>query len=262
MRTQWVATVVLLLFGCGANTEPAAKNETGGKPSEQVIAFVAASTQDAVRDIAAAFTEQGKIEVKVNADDSAKLAMQITQQAPADVFLSANEQWARFVERAGLVQDSAVLLTNSLVLIVPKTNPAGVNQPEDLLQASVQRVALAGPTVPAGIYARQALGRLHLLDKLAADKKVISGDNVRVTLAYVERGEVEAGIVYATDARISDKVKTVYGFDKKTHDAIRYPLLLLKSGRHAAASDFYRFLQGERAKSIFQKHGFALYDGP
>jgi molybdate transport system substrate-binding protein len=259
MRILWSAALVLVGLGCGGAVDHSDRDERGS----QVIAFVAASTQDAVREIAAAFFEQQKTQVKINADDSAKLAMQITQEAPADVFLSANEQWAQFVESKGFVQEAKPLLTNSLVIVVPKGNPAGIKRPEDLLKPNVQRLAIAGPNVPAGIYARQALKNLGLWSKLETDKKVISGDNVRFTLAYVERGETDAGIVYMTDGRLSDKVEIVYTFDQKTHDAIRYTLVLLKTGRqHARAGNFYQFLQSETAKGVFQKHGFTIYDGP
>jgi molybdate transport system substrate-binding protein len=124
---------------------------------------------------------------------------------------------------------------------------------------SLKRLALAGPTVPAGIYARQALQKLNLLESLVADKKIIAGDNVRVTLTYVERGEVDAGIVYATDAKISDKVDLVYTFPAETHDPIRYPLVLLKAG-DASARSFYDYLQSQKAKDIFAKHGFSLLE--
>ena len=127
--------------------------------------------------------------------------------------------------------------------------------------ASGKRIAVAGPTVPAGIYARQALKKLKLLDMLEADKKIVAGDNVRVTLTYVERGEVEAGIVYATDARISDKVEQVYTFAADTHEPIRYPLVLLKSGQTStSARAFFEYLQSAKAKEIFEKQGFTLLD--
>ena len=140
--------------------------------------------------------------------------MQISEGAPAQLFLSANEKWADFVKEKGLAQDTKVLLGNSLVIVVPQGNPAGVKQPKDLTNAQVKRIAVAGPTVPAGIYARQALKKLNIWDGLEENKKIISGENVRVTLTYVERGEAEAGIVYATDAHGSSKqVEVVYTFD-------------------------------------------------
>jgi molybdenum ABC transporter molybdate-binding protein len=86
------------------------------------------------------------------------------------------------------------------MLVVPKGNPAGVRTPDDLLRPAVKRLALGGPTVPAGIYARQALKRLGLWER--AEGRVVSGENVRVALSYVERGEADAGIVYATEQTI------------------------------------------------------------
>ncbi len=231
------------------------------KANEPVVAFVAASTNDAVQEIAKAFTTEKKIEVKINADDSSKLATQITLDAPAHVFLSANEKWAEFVKEKGYAQGTTLLLGNSLVIVTPKGNPAAVTKADDLTKASVKRVAVAGPTVPAGIYARVALKKLKLWDALDADKKIVAGDNVRVTLTYVERGEAEAGIVYATDALISEKVENVYTFAADTHEPIRYPLVLLKSGQSSAsARAFYDYLQSAKAKEVFAKQGFTFLD--
>src|SRR5262249_38345670 len=127
--------------------------------------------------------------------------------------------------------------------------------------ASVKRLAIAGPTVPAGIYAREALKKLKLWDTLDAGKKIVAGDNVRVTLTYVERGEAEAGIVYATDAMISDKVERVYTFGADTHEAIRYPLVLLKLGNASpSARAFFDYLQSAKAKEVFVKQGFIFLE--
>src|SRR5262249_54167719 len=151
------------------------------------------------------------------------------QEAPAQLFLSANEKWADFVKEKGFVQETKLLLGNSLVIVTPKGNPAGIYKADDLMKTSLNRLAVAGPTVPAGIYARQALKSLKIWDALEANKKVVPGDNVRVALTYVERGEADAGIVYATDAKISDKVEQVFTFPADAHDPIRYPLVLLKA---------------------------------
>src|SRR5262249_31398846 len=154
------------------------------------------------------------------------------------------------------------LLTNNLVLIVPKGNPARVSKPEDLTAASVRHVALAGPAVPAGIYGRQALKKLGLLDALEKRKKIVAGEDVRVALTCVERGEAEAGIVYDTDARITDKVAVVHTFGSSTHDPIRYPLVLLQAGQEKpAARKFFVFMQSTRASEVFKKHGFTTLPG-
>jgi molybdate transport system substrate-binding protein len=225
------------------------------------MAFVAASTKDAIQEVASAFKVEKQIDVKINADDSSKLATQITQEAPAHLFLSANEKWAEFVKEKGYAQETALLLGNLLVIVTPEGNPAGVAKPEDLTKSAITRVAVAGPTVPAGIYAREALKKLKLWATLERDKKIIAADNVRVTLTYVERGEADAGIVYATDAGISEKVEKVYTFAADTHAPIRYPLVLLKSGHaSAAARTFFEYLQSSKAREIFAKHGFTVLD--
>jgi len=224
-----------------------------------VLVLAAASTKEAVQEAAAVFRRDGGAEVTLQADDSSRLATQIVQGAPADLFLSANERWADFVKDKGFAQESMLLLGNRLVLIVPKGNPAHIAQPADLTRPAVRHVAVAGPTVPAGLYGRQALQKLGLWDDL--EPRIVAGQNVRVTLAYVERGEVEAGIVYATDARLTDRVETVHEFAADTHDPIRYPLVLLKAGQeHSAARRFYAFLQTAEAAAIFQKHGFTRLD--
>lgn len=253
--------IVLIMFlGCGC----AADSRSLGEATESkgtAVAFVAASTRDAVQEIVDSLAPKA-ISVMLDADDSSKLALQITQDAPADLFLSANEKWADFVRDKGFAKESTILLGNSLVLVVPKGNPAGLKEPNDLLKAGVKRVAIAGPTVPAGIYARQALAKLGLWKKLESERKIISGDNVRVTLAYVERGETDAGVVYATDAKISKSALAVYTFDSKAHNAIRYPLVLLKHGEgNAAARTLFQTLQSEPAKKVFARFGFTVFAG-
>jgi molybdate transport system substrate-binding protein len=227
-----------------------------------VLCLVAASTGDAVEEVAAAFTAETGQPVKVNPDDSSKLAQQIVNGAPAHLFLSANQKWADHVREQGHAEEVRALLGNSLVLVVPKGNPGAVRRPEDLAGTSVKRVGVAGPTVPAGIYARQALTRLGLWDDLEKRNKLATGENVRVTLAYVERGEVEAGVVYATDARVTEAVETVYEFDPSLHDSIVYPLVLLREGAgNEGARRFYDYLRSGRAAEVFRRHGFRVLDG-
>jgi molybdate transport system substrate-binding protein len=252
--SRMLVLLALLAGGCNRGAEvPAAP--------APVIAFVAASTKEAVGEVASAFTREHHAEVKINADDSSKLAVQIAESAPAQLFLSANEKWAEFVTQKGLAQQTTPLLGNTLVIVTPRGNPAHVRSAADLAKGSVKRLAVAGPTVPAGIYARQALRKLNVWEALEAGKKVVAGENVRVTLTYVERGEVDAGIVYATDARISDAVEVVYTFSADTHDPIRYPLVLLRSGAASpSARAFFDYLKSHAAKDVFAKHGFTLLD--
>ena len=154
------------LCGCGGHDATTTQQNS-------VTAFVAASTQDAVKDVAEKFTHDTGIAVKISPGGSNTLAQQILNGAEADVFLSANEQWADAVKKKGFAAETRPLLTNGLVLVVPKENPAGIKRPEDLLGAKVEHVALAGENVPAGIYGKQALDSLHVYDDLVRDKKIV-----------------------------------------------------------------------------------------
>jgi molybdate transport system substrate-binding protein len=260
---RWFSSslLCLLVLGCGRGADSASSPSSAGR-SGSVLALVAASTKDAVQENATAFTKETGIEVKINADDSAKLATQIIEDVPADIFLSANEKWADFVKKKGFAQELKPLLGNTLVLVAPKGNPAKVSRPEDLNRPAVKKIAIAGPTVPAGIYAREALTKLKLWEELEQQKKIAFGENVRVTLTYVERGEAEAGIVYGTDAKITTKVEEVYTFDPATHEKIVYPLVLLQAGqKNEAARKFYEYLQSPAATTVFGKYGFTRLAG-
>ncbi len=222
-----------------------------------VVVSAAASTKDAVAELVEAFKKKSASDVQLNAGASNTLATQIIADAPADLFLSANRKWADEVDKAGKSLDSVPLLTNKLVLIVPKGNPAGVQEPADLLKAEVKRLALAGESVPAGMYAQQALTHLKLYDELTKGEKIARGQDVRTTLSYVERGEAEAGIVYSTDVLAAKEVETVYEFDPQTHEEIAYVLVLLKhSAGNAAAKDFYDYLASPEADAVWTKFGF------
>lgn len=222
-----------------------------------ILISAAASTKEAVAQLAKSFEANSGGEVRINAGPSNALATQIVAGAPADLFLSANRQWAQEVEKSGQSVESLALLTNKLVLVVPKGNPAGVNEPADLLKGEVKRVALAGESVPAGMYAQQALMHLKLYDQLVQEEKIARGQDVRSTLSYVERGETEAGIVYSTDLRAAKDVETVYEFDPQTHDEIAYILVLLRrADDNPAALEFYRFLASAEAENTWKRFGF------
>jgi molybdate transport system substrate-binding protein len=246
--TAWLALVAVVL---GTQREIAAE-----EPATLVL--VAASAQDALAEAAKEFGKEQSGEIKFSPGPSQALAKQVLEGAPADLFLSASEEWAKTVEKRGLAAKVVPLLGNELVLIVPKGNPAGVTRPDDLLNPRVRHLALAGEKVPAGEYARQALTHLEIYEKLVDSKTIVRGHDVRATLLLVERGEAEAGIVYATDARITKEVEVVATFAAETHEPIIYPLVLTVDGAKRRPSQaFFEYLQTEAAGKIFAKHGFA-----
>jgi molybdate transport system substrate-binding protein len=252
MRLIYLAPIVatLMLASCGKEP-PAADAKT-----DTVLFSAAASTKDVLEALAAKFDAEA--EIKINLGSSNGLATQILAGAPADLFLSASPQWADEIEKANEAVDSVRLLTNRLVLVVPKGNPGQVHEPQDLLLPSVKKIALAGEEVPAGKYADQALSKLKLRKQLSDHGKIARGQDVRTALSYVDRGEAEAGIVYSTDVLVAQGVETVYEFDPSTHDEIAYVLVLLKHGsENEAAHKFYEFLQSPAADEVYSKFGFS-----
>ena len=209
-----------------------------------LVVFAAASTTDAVKEITASYGKSSGIQVYCNFASSAALAQQIQAGADADVYLSANRQWVDALRKKGFTGKAVDLVGNSLVVAVP----------EDLLSSEVRRISIGQPdSVPAGIYARQALTKLGIWKDL--EPKLVFTFDVRQALVYVETGEVDAGLVYATDAAISPKVRVACVFPAGLSDPIRYPLVLLRRAR-PKAEDLFRFFSSPSAMKILEKYGF------
>lgn len=218
----------------------------------------ASSTRDLMNDLVNRFHQAQSGTIRINVGASSSLANQILSGAPADLFVSASQQWADEVTQAELAIEQRRLLTNRLVLIVPSQKPSSVNEPVDLLKPSVSKIALAGEKVPAGIYAQQALSKLKLFDQLVQSSKIVRGQDVRTAMNYVERGEAEAGIVYSTDVSMSKGIVQVYEFDPALHDEIVYVLIRLKySKEKPLAAAFFNFLCSEAAVASYSKFGFS-----
>lgn len=248
---------VLLMAGCGANPSTSNTSSASSNSDEPLTVLVAASTREAVNEAVQGFRDATGLQVRIAAGPSNALAQQILAGAPADLYLSASENWADAVADAHLAADRKTLLQNRLVLVVPRGNPAGVHKLEDLLSERVRFVALAGEQVPAGMYAGEALVSAGLMQPLIERRKLVRGQDVRIALAYVERGEAEAAIVYATDALSSDAVETIATLPADTHQPIRYPLVLIeRQPVRPAARQLFEYLTSEEAAAVFRRHGF------
>ncbi len=245
----------------------------GGPKSESIAVFAAASTREVMEQLAADFQNETGIPVTTNFGPSSGLARQIEQGASADLFLSADESWADFLAKKGLVDQRRDLLTNKLVVIVPADGPSNspsspgeesrvrgrptIQSLADLAQPEIHRLALAGKAVPAGMYARKALESAGLWDQLK--DRVVEGGDVRAALAYVTRGEAEAGIVYATDAITNPKVRIAVEVNPNLHDPIRYPLVLIRQDSlKPVAHRFYDYLSTPHATEVFTHDGFGM----
>ena len=209
-------------------------------------------------EIKAQFTAETRIEVRASYAASATLAQQVVQGADADLMLAADTQWIDFLAKEEYVAQRKDLLGNRLVIVVPSDSKTTVARPEDLLSDSIRHVAVGEPqSVPAGKYAREALTRLGLWEKLAA--RLVPAADVRHALMYVESGAADAGIVYATDAAASRRVKIAREFPAELTGPIVYPLALLRHGaKRKPADEFYQYLGSPRAATVFQKFGFVI----
>jgi molybdate transport system substrate-binding protein len=220
---------------------------------------VAASLKDAIAETEAAYRQShANIYLSNNFGSSGTLAGQIEQGAPADMFLSAGAKPMDELEGKGLIAAGTRrnLLRNSLVLIAPLDSR--LIDFDGLTGSSVRLIALGDlASVPAGQYGQQTLLSLHLWDKLNA--KLVLGKDVRQVLTYVETGNADAGLVYATDALTSSKVRVVASAPESAHDPIVYPAAVVKGSRsEEAARRFIDYLASPAAQAIFQKHGFTM----
>ena len=240
-----LAVVVSLSVSCGAAT---------------VNVFAAASLADALKEIAVGYEKDSGDKIAFNLAASNALARQIDEGAPADIFFSADEVQMDNLEKKGrIVAESRTnLLANSLVIVTTADSPPAISSAKDLAGASVKRLALADPKgVPAGVYAKEYLARLGLW--AAIEPKAIPTENVRAALAAVESGNVEAGIVYKTDASISKKVKIAFEVPIAEGPKIRYPAALVKESKEpAAAQRFFKHLSSAQASAAFAKLGFVV----
>jgi len=244
IRTLAAAMLLVLAHGCG---------DRGASPG--VTVFVAASTLDAVEQIARDFESETGIVVRVNAAATSMLTTQIIEGAESDLFLAASPEWAdRVIEQRSVIA-RVDLLSNQLVVIVPADTHLRISSPSDVAQASVKRLALADTeAVPVGIYGRRALESWGIWPRVR--ERLIIAQDARHALWLVESGGADAGIVYSTDAAASDRVRVALRIDAADSGPVTYPLLLLHES--PAARAFHQHLQSPRAAETFRGKGYGL----
>ena len=190
---------------------------------------------------------------------SSSLARQIEAGAPADLYFSANRKWMDYLQEEELIEvdTRADLLSNNLVVIAPKDEVFGAVPQKSFAFATAfsGRLALGDPDhVPVGLYARQALAQLGWWQAL--EDRLAPAPDARAALVFVARGECAAGIVYATDAAVSDKVEVVATLPDSLHDPIRYPLAAVKGRATPKVRRLLAFLHSDEAAAVFRRHGF------
>jgi molybdate transport system substrate-binding protein len=252
---------LILLTASLALAWPAAFALAGPPPRPTDLTVSAAiSLTESLENIRNLYRRQAPdVSLTLNLAASGILQQQIEQGAPVDVFISASPREMNALQARGLLLSAsrANLLRNTLVLVCP-TFFNGLSSFRDLTEPRVTRVAIANPeSVPAGMYAQQALKYFKVYERLRP--KLILAQDVRQTLAYVETGNVDAGIVYLTEARLSSKVKVVAKAPEASHVPIVYPAAILKGcTRVDAARKFLQFLKSSQARQAFEREGFGM----
>jgi molybdate transport system substrate-binding protein len=255
-RVSLIISAFFFLSCLTGGLAPAAEQET-------VTVFSAGSTINAVTDIAKLFMQLQQGRVLTSFAASSTLAKQIENGAPAEVYISANAKWMDYLEEKKVIDPETRfdLLSNRIVLVAPfgsKITRVDIKNGFDLAGLlGDDRLAMGDPDhVPAGIYARKALEALGVWESVAG--KVARSKDVRAALVLVERGETPLGVVYATDAAISNKVSVVGTFPENSHPAIVYPAALVGSRHSLVSRRFIQFLKSSEAKAVFRKYGFAV----
>jgi molybdate transport system substrate-binding protein len=238
---------------------------TGEGPEEGApVVLAAASLQESMEAAAQAWSAKGHATPVLSFAATSALARQIEAGAPADLFISADEEWMDTLEGKDMIQaqSRATMAGNTLVLIAPAASTASLTLRPGARIGSLLgsgRLALADPAgVPAGRYAKQALTKLGMWDQVST--RIAAGDNVRAALSLVARGEAPLGIVYATDAKAEPKVRVVATFPPASHPAIRYPVATLKGARNPDAESLRAFLVSPEGQAIFRRFGFSAGD--
>lgn len=227
----------------------------------EVKIYAAASLTDAINELASTYEKQhSDVKIKPVYAASSTLAKQIENGAPADVFVSADLDWADYLDKRGLFTAGSRtnLLGNELVLIAPagKEFTAKLEKGFDLPASFNGKLCTGEPGyVPVGKYAQQSLTYYGWWDALKP--RLVGTDDVRTATAFVERGECPAGIVYSTDAKIAKKVSVVASFPSDSHKPIIYPGALLKKAS-PDSKGFWTYLQGDEARAVFVRYGFSV----
>ena len=259
---KWLAPIAAIVGVVALSAGPALADPESHLAGPVVLA--AASLQESLGAAADAWAAKGHPRPVLSLAASSALARQIEAGAPADVFISADEEWMDHVGAKGLLRAGSRvnLLTNSLVLIAPAASTVKLKiAPGFPLADALGPVSAGGrlatgsvDSVPAGRYAKQALTALNVWPQV--EGKIAGAESVRAALALVARAEAPLGIVYATDAKAEPKVRVVAIFPESSHEPIRYPLALLASSTNPEAQGFVAFLRSAAGKAIFARAGF------
>lgn len=247
-------SMVFALAGC----QPVAKEEAKAEPVALTIS-AAASLKDAMAEIQTLYLDEAPdTTLTLNFGSSGSLAQQIQQGAAVDVFMPASAKDMTTLKDAGLLKDESLknILSNEVVLVVPKDSQSTITDFAQVVDSSIAKLGLGEPSsVPVGQYAVDVFSYYNVMDQITA--KIVYGKDVKEVLTWVETGNVDAGVVYSTDAKASTGVKVIATAPAASHKAIVYPAAVIKASKNPdPATAFVDFLSSDAAKAVFVKYGF------
>lgn len=218
---------------------------------------IAASMTDVVKELVSSFVkEHPNVSILPNFASSGSLAKQIVQGAPADLYISANEKWMKYLVGEDRIASETVhvFAYNALVFVGTKNSRVGTLK--DIVNLSL--VAIGSPkSVPAGQYAAQAMEKAGLYEQLVREDKLVMAKDVRQALIYADRGEVGGAFVYRTDGLLAQNAVILFTVPAGMHDRIAYPLGLTHAGvKNSDARNFLSYLKSPEAIRILNKYGF------
>ncbi|MBI9090941.1 MAG: molybdate ABC transporter substrate-binding protein [Desulfobacterium sp.] len=246
MKLKLLLTVLLLQICSGPNVQ-----------AQPINLSVAASMTDALKEIITGFSAAHPgARLRPNFASSGSLAKQIEQGAPADIYVSANPKWMKYLVEKQMIAPGThrIFAYNKLVFIGEKRSI--VLSLADLV--SLERIALGSPrSVPAGQYAKQAMDRAGIYPVLEQKKKLVMAKDVRQALLYADRGEVDGAFVYQTDAILAVTAKILFTVPTDLYDRVSYPVALTISGaKKKSATAFYDYMGSPQAMATLEKYGF------
>ncbi|MDJ0741774.1 MAG: molybdate ABC transporter substrate-binding protein [Xenococcaceae cyanobacterium MO_167.B27] len=253
---------LLLVVGGDLLNNIQLENPSIATPSTKLTVSAAASLKNVMEEIEPIYQqEHPETEIIYNFASSGSLQRQIEQGAPVDVFICAATDKMDALEKQGLLltETRRDLLKNQMVLVTPASNSKSnlkLDNFEDLTTKKTTAIALGEPkSVPAGKYAQEVLNSFKIADQV--NSKAVYGKDVRQVLNYVATGNVDAGIVYRTDAKVSDNVQIVATAPENTHSPVIYPIGVIKdSDQPEAATELIEFLTSPEAQAVFEEYGF------
>lgn len=251
-----VASMVITV-GC-SKTEKEVTTEVEAEPVTLTIS-AAASLKDSFEELKEIYVGENKnVTITYNFGSSGALQKQIEQGAEADIFVSAASKQMDALKSADLIVNDSLftLLENSVVLVVPNDSDLTISDFKDLTDEKIEKIALGEPSsVPAGQYAEEVLTSVGVLEQVKS--KAVYAKDVKEVLTWVESGNVDAGMVYGSDSKASDKVKVMVTASEESHSPVSYPAAVISESKNQdEANKFLDFLCSDKSKEVFEKYGF------